>query len=51
MRYKIFGMRSVQIFWVSDHQPTYELDIEVYPDGDMASKNYKSYIGIPVVNE
>ena len=40
-----------EFFSVSDHQPTYELDIEVYPDGDMTSKNYKSYIGIPVVNE
>lgn len=40
-----------EFFPVSNYQPTYEMDIEAYPDGDMTSENYKSYIRIPVKNE
>lgn len=35
----------------SDYTPTYEMDIEAYPDGDMLSPDYKSQIWIPVVSE
>ncbi len=48
---KLWHEICTEFFPVSDYQPTYELDIEVYPDGDMTSENYKSYIRIPVVYE
>lgn len=37
-----------EFFPTSDYKPTYEMDIEVYPKGDMTSDTYKSYIWIPV---
>ena len=48
---KLWHEICTEFFPVSDYQPTYELDIEAYPDGDMTAENYKSYILIPVVNE
>lgn len=32
----------------SEYKPTYEMDIEVYPEGDMTSADYKTYIWIPI---
>ena len=40
-----------EFFPTSDYTPTYEMDIEAYPDGDMLSPDYKSQIWIPVVSE
>ena len=37
-----------EFFPASDYQPTYEMDIEAYTDGDMNSPNYRSEIWIPV---
>ena len=37
-----------EFFPTSEYKPTYEMDIEVYPKGDMTSTDYKSYIWIPV---
>lgn len=37
-----------EFFPTSEYKPTYEMDIEVYPKGDMTSKDYISYIWIPV---
>lgn len=37
-----------EFFPTSQYKPTYEMDIEVYPKGDMTSKDYVSYIWIPV---
>lgn len=39
---------SSEFFPASDYKPTYEMDIEVYPKGDMTADNYKSYIWVPV---
>lgn len=35
----------------SNYKPTYEMDIEAYPAGNMTSVDYKSQIWIPIVNE
>lgn len=35
----------------SNYTPTYEMDIEAYPEGDMTSADYKSQIWIPIVKE
>lgn len=35
----------------SDFKPTYEMDIEAYPAGDMTDNNYKSQIWVPIVKE
>ena len=35
----------------SDYQPTYEMDIEAYPDGDMTDESYRSQIWLPVFKE
>lgn len=37
-----------EFFPTSEYEPTYEMDIEVYPKGDMTSKDYISYIWIPI---
>lgn len=37
-----------EFFPASAYRPTYELDIEVYPDGDMLSPEYQSEIWVPV---
>ena len=37
-----------EFFPTSEYKPTYEMDIEVYPKGDMTSKDYISYIWIPI---
>lgn len=40
-----------EFFPTSDYTPTYEMDIEAYPDGDMTSADYKSQIWIPIKSE
>ena len=37
-----------EFFPASGYTPTYEMDIEAYPDGDVASPDYRSEIWIPV---
>ena len=37
-----------EFFPTSGYKPTYEMDIEAYPDGDMTSPDYKSQIWIPI---
>lgn len=37
-----------EFFPPSDYQPTYEMDIEAYTDGDMSAPDYKSEIWVPV---
>lgn len=37
-----------EFFPTSDYQPTYEMDIEAYTDGDMSSPDYRSEIWVPV---
>lgn len=37
-----------EFFPASDYEPTYEMDIEVYDDGDISSENYKSWIWVAV---
>ncbi len=39
---------TTEFFPTVDYRPTGEFDIEVYPDGDMDSNDYKSEIWIPV---
>lgn len=36
-----------EFFPSSEYQPTYELDIEVYSQGDMSCENYRSEIWVP----
>lgn len=38
-----------EFFPTSDYKPTYEMDIEAYPAGNMTSPDYKSQIWIPIV--
>lgn len=38
-----------EFFPASGYHPTYELDIEAYPDGDMNSPSYRSEIWVPVL--
>lgn len=37
-----------EFFPASEYTPTYEMDIEDYPDGDITSPEYKSYIWVAV---
>ena len=37
-----------EFFPMNDFEPTYEMDIEDYPDGDVTSENYKTYIWVAV---
>lgn len=37
-----------EFFPTSGYEPTYEMDIEVYPEGDMCADNYRSEIWVPV---
>lgn len=37
-----------EFFPTSGYRPTYEMDIEVYPDGDTDSADYRSEIWVPV---
>ncbi len=37
-----------EFFPTSGYKPTYEMDIEAYPDGDMTSPDYKSQIWVPI---
>lgn len=39
-----------EFFPASDYKPTYEMDIEAYPPGDMTSSDYRSEIWIPIEN-
>ena len=38
-----------EFFPASGYKPTYEMDIEVYTEGDMSSSDYRSEIWVPVV--
>ena len=40
-----------EFFPTSGYQPTYEMDIEAYSEGDMNDENYRSEIWIPVVKK
>lgn len=40
-----------EFFPTSGYQPTYEMDIEAYTEGDMGSPDYKSEIWIPVMKK
>ena len=40
-----------EFFPTSSYQPTYEMDIEAYSDGDMSDQDYRSEIWIPVVKK
>ncbi len=40
-----------EFFPTSEYEPTFEFDIEVYPDGDMNSPYYKSEIWVPVTKK
>ena len=40
-----------EFFPTSNYEPTYEMDIEAYPAGNMTAADYKSQIWIPIVNE
>jgi len=40
-----------EFFPTSGYQPTYEMDIEAYAEGDMNDENYHSEIWIPVVKK
>ena len=37
-----------EFFPSSSYEPTYEMDIEAYKDGDMSSPDYRSEIWVPV---
>lgn len=40
-----------EFFPVSGYRPTFEMDIEAYPDGDTDRPDYRSEIWVPVVKE
>ena len=42
---------TAEFFPISGYQPTCEMDIEAYTEGDMGSENYRSEILIPVVKK
>ncbi len=48
---KLWHEICTELFPVSKYKPTYEMDIEAYPAGNMTSLDYKSEIWIPVVKE
>jgi AraC family transcriptional regulator len=45
---KLWHELCSEFFPTSGYTPTYEMDIEAYPDGDMTSPDYKSQIWIPI---
>ena len=45
---KLWHEMCAEFFPTSGYKPTYEMDIEAYPDGDMTSPGYKSQIWIPI---
>ena len=40
-----------EFFPTSDYQPTYEMDIEAYTQGDMDAPDYRSEIWVPIVKK
>ncbi len=40
-----------EFFTTSSYQPTYEMDIEAYTEGDMSSPDYRSEIWVPVIRK
>lgn len=48
---KLWHDICTEFFPTSDYLPTYEMDIEVYPAGDMASQDYRSEIWVPIVKK
>ncbi|MCM1522845.1 MAG: AraC family transcriptional regulator [Ruminococcus sp.] len=45
---KLWHSICTEFFPSSSYEPTYEMDIEVYPEGDMTDEGYKSMIRVPV---
>lgn len=45
---KLWHDICTEFFPTSEYLPTYEMDIEVYPAGDMTSEEYHSQIWVPV---
>lgn len=45
---KLWHEICTEFFPTSEYRPTYEMDIEAYPAGDMTSPDYKSQIWIPI---
>ena len=45
---KLWHRILTEFFPVSDYEPTYEMEIEDYPDGDALSDDYKCSIWVPV---
>lgn len=37
-----------EFFPTSNYKPTYEMDIEAYPEGDMTASDYRSQIWVPI---
>lgn len=48
---KLWHELCSEFFPTSSYKPTCELDIEVYPEGDMTDENYKSQIWVPIVKD
>ena len=40
-----------EFFPTSGYQPTYEMDIEAYTEGNMGSPDYRSEIWVPVIKK
>ncbi len=45
---KLWHELCTEFFPTSNYTPTYEMDIEAYPAGNMTDENYKSQIWIPI---
>lgn len=45
---KLWHEICTEFFPVSEYKPTYEMDIEAYPTGDMTSSDYRCQIWIPI---
>lgn len=48
---KLWHDICAEFFPASEYQPTYEMDIEAYPAGDMTSADYTSEIWVPVIRK
>lgn len=48
---RLWHQLCTEFFPASGYTPTYELDIEAYPEGDMTSPDYRSEIWIPIFKD
>ncbi|XCP84711.1 AraC family transcriptional regulator [Roseburia hominis] len=48
---KLWHNICAEFFPTAAYQPTYEMDIEAYADGDMSAADYRSEIWVPVVKK